>query len=247
MSSYFISDIHLGLGSKEKEKQKEDRLLAFLAAILPTTESLFIVGDLFDFWFEYGTVIPKGYHRTLAAIQAFTDRNKAVHYLAGNHDFWMGDFFESELGVHLHADPFETTVGGKRIYFHHGDGLSQHDLGYRLIKPILRNRWNIRMYRWLHPDLGVRLARGSSRASRDYTANKDFGEEEGMLRHATMKIHQGVDIVIMGHRHIPDIQSIDGGTYVNLGDWITYRTYGQLTDGSITLQTWDGQQEQSNG
>ena len=242
MAAYFISDIHLGLGSKEKEKAKEERLLLFLRSIMPTTDVLFIVGDLFDFWFEYKTVIPKGFHRTLSAIQEFTDAGKPVHYLAGNHDFWMNNFFHEELGVQIHLDPYEITLQGKRIYMHHGDGLADNDLGYRLIKPVLRNKFNIWMYRWLHPDVGVRLAQGSSRTSRDYTSHKDYGEEEGMLREATRKFHEGVDIVIMGHRHKPNVLKLNIGTYVNLGDWIAYNTYARLSDGVIELKTWESKQ-----
>jgi len=247
MPTYFISDVHLGLGSRQQEKAKEDRLLGLLKEIRPRAEQLFIVGDLFDFWFEYATVIPKGFHRTLAALQEFTDGSIPVHYLAGNHDFWMGDFFSTEIGITMHLDPFEATIGGKRVYFHHGDGLADNDLGYRLIKPVLRNKWNIRLYRMLHPDLGVRLARGSSRTSRDFTSTKNYGEEEGMVRFATAKIREGVDIVVMGHRHKPQIQTIGSGTYLNLGDWITYCTYGELYDGNLSLKTWNGQQGISNG
>jgi UDP-2,3-diacylglucosamine hydrolase len=239
MAAYFFSDVHLGLASPEVEKQKENRLLGFLNAILPTSDHLFILGDLFDFWFEYATVIPKGFHRTLAALQSFTDRGVAVHYLAGNHDFWMGDFFQKELGVDLHFDPFEVTVGGKRIYFHHGDGLAKNDTGYKLIKPVLRNKLNIRLYRWLHPDIGVRLARGSSRSSRQYSSNKHYGEEEGMIESARQHIQHGADIVMMGHRHKPRVMILDGGTYVNLGDWITYNTYAELVDGMLQLKVWD--------
>jgi UDP-2,3-diacylglucosamine hydrolase len=240
MASYFISDIHLGLGSREQEKAKEDRLLAFLSAILPTTESLFVVGDLFDFWFEYRTVIPKGFHRTLTKLQEFTDAGIPLYYLAGNHDFWMGEFFERELGIRVHRDEFEVRVQGKRVFLHHGDGLAKRDLGYRLIKPVLRNRFNIWLYRWLHPDLGVRLARGSSRTSRDYTSNKNFGEEEGMLGFAARMIRQGIDVVIMGHRHKPALLALEGGTYVNLGDWIDHNTYGKLEGGIMSLHTWNG-------
>ena len=240
MASYFFSDVHLGLGSSETEKQKEGRLLGFLKNILPTADYVFLVGDLFDFWFEYKTVIPKGFHRTLAALQELTDRGTKVHYLAGNHDFWMGDFFHSELGMELHYDPFEMTIQGKRIFFHHGDGLAKNDTGYKLLKPILRNRLNIRLYRWLHPDLGVKLARGSSRTSREYTSHKHFGEEEGMIEAARGYVRQGADIVIMGHRHKPNIVHIDNGLYVNLGDWITYYTYAELVNGSLQLKTWDG-------
>ncbi|MEK7250049.1 MAG: UDP-2,3-diacylglucosamine diphosphatase [Bacteroidota bacterium] len=238
MATYFISDVHLGLGTKEQEKAKENRLLGFLRGIFSTVETLFIVGDLFDFWFEYKTVIPKGFHRTLAVLQEFTDAGKPIHYLAGNHDFWMNNFFAEELGIHLHLEPFEITIQEKRIYMHHGDGLADNDLGYKLIKPVLRNKFNVWMYRWLHPDLGVRLAKGSSRTSREYTAHKDYGEEEGMIREATKKIHGGCDIVIMGHRHKPNVVKIDNGTYVNLGDWIAYNTYAELSNGVIELKTW---------
>jgi len=240
MTVYFISDVHLGLGSRAEERAKEDLLLRFLDYALPTAAGLCIVGDLFDFWFEYGTVIPKGFHRTLSALQEYTDAGVPVHYLAGNHDFWMGDFFPSELGVRVYAGPVELLLGGKRVYLHHGDGLAHNDLGYRLIKPILRNRWSIRLYRWLHPDLGVPLARGSSHSSRQYTAGKKYGEGEGMAAFAAGKIRDGVDIVVMGHRHTPELVAMEGGTYVNLGDWITHRTYGTLTEGVISLQRWNG-------
>jgi UDP-2,3-diacylglucosamine hydrolase len=244
MATYFISDIHLGLGEPQDEKQKEQRLLSFLKAISPSTERLFILGDLFDFWFEYKTVIPKGFHRTLSALQEFTDHGIPIHYLAGNHDFWMGDFFQTELGIRLHAGPFEISVDGKRVYLHHGDGLSENDLGYKIIKPILRNRFNVWLYRWLHPDIGVKLARGSSRTSRGYTAQKHYGEEKGMIEFATQKIREGVDIVVMGHRHIPTSLPIDRGLYVNLGDWISYNSYGVMVDGNMSLNTWSGSIEQ---
>ena len=240
MAAYFFSDVHLGLDSLEREKEKENRLLGFLRHILPTSDHLVIVGDLFDFWFEYATVIPKGFHRTLASLQEFTDRGIPVHYLAGNHDFWMGEFFHKELGMELHFEPFEITLAGKRIFFHHGDGLAKNDTGYKLIKPVLRNRINIHLYRWLHPDIGVKLARGSSRTSRGYTAKKHYGEEEGMIELARERIGQGVDIVMMGHRHKPSFLSIDRGMYVNLGDWITYNTYAELTTEGLHLNVWDG-------
>lgn len=238
MAVYFISDAHLGLGSREQEKEKENRLLAFLRGIFPRTEMLFILGDLFDFWFEYRTVIPKGFHRTLAMLQEFTDAGKTIHYLAGNHDFWMDNYFSDELGMTVHVEPFDIVLQGKRIFLHHGDGLALNDLGYRLIKPILRNRINVWLYRWLHPDVGVWLARRSSRSSRQYTSNKDYGEQEGMVREAEKKIREGYDIVIMGHRHKPSLIPIGNGVYVNLGDWIDHRTYAELSNGSIELKTW---------
>lgn len=239
MPTYFISDVHLGLGPRDIEKKKENLLLAFLKDILPATDHLFILGDLFDFWFEYGTVIPKGFHRTLAALQDFTDRGIPVDYLAGNHDFWMDDFFPMELGIRVHPDPFEVDVDGKRVYLHHGDGIAEKDVGYRLLKPVLRNRLAFRLYRWLHPDVGVRLARGSSRTSRSYTATKDFGEQEAMAAFAARRIRSGADIVIMGHRHQPLRMELSGGVYINLGDWISHRTFAEMKDGTIALRTWN--------
>lgn len=240
MRVFFLSDVHLGLGDRAAERVKEDRLLSFLQTILPQAGELCILGDLFDFWFEYRTVIPRGYHRTLTALQAFTDRGIPVHYVAGNHDFWMRDFFTTELGVKLYLEPCQLTLDGKRVFLHHGDGLATRDLGYRMIKPVLRNPLAIWLYRWLHPDIGVRLARGSSRTSRNYTSNKDFGEEEGLLEFAANKIAEGNDIVVMGHRHHPQCAQIGAGTYVNLGDWITHHTFAVLEHGTITLQTWNG-------
>jgi UDP-2,3-diacylglucosamine hydrolase len=240
LSAYFFSDVHLGLGPKDEERKKEDRLLSFLQSIMADTSHLFIVGDLFDFWFEYKTVIPKGFHRTLAMLDEFRGRNIEIHYLIGNHDCWMGDFFSTEMGIHIHHDPFEIKIQRKRVFLHHGDGLAQNDLGYRIVRPILRNRLNVWMYRWLHPDIGVRIAKGTSRSSRAYTTTKHYGEESGMLKFAKEKIREGCDIVVMGHRHQPNVQTFNGGSYVNLGDWITHNTFGHLKDGVMTLNTWKG-------
>jgi UDP-2,3-diacylglucosamine hydrolase len=235
----FISDVHLGLGSGPEEKRKEDFLIGFLRSAMETTRQLYILGDLFDFWFEYRTVIPKGFHRTLAALQEYTDGGIPVSYLAGNHDFWMKDFFSTELGITMYRDPVEIEIDGKRVFLHHGDGLAERDLGYRIIKPVLRNRVNVWLYRWLHPDLGVPLAKGSSKASRKHTSGKNFGESDGMLRFARKKIDQGIDIVVMGHRHEPAFVTLGKGIYVNLGDWIASHTYAQIVDGQITLQSWN--------
>jgi UDP-2,3-diacylglucosamine hydrolase len=245
-ATYFISDVHLGLRSREEERAKEDRLLDFLRSVAGDAERLVIVGDLFDFWFEYRTVIPKGFHRTLAALHNLTGGGVPIDFLVGNHDCWLGDFFEAELGMTVHFKPFETLVQGKRVYVHHGDGLAENDLGYRMIKPVLRNRFNIWLYRWLHPDIGVRLARGSSRTSRQYTTNKHYGEGEGMARHAATLIDGGADIVVMGHRHVPELRPIGKGVYVNLGDWVTHNTFGVMRGGTITLETWNGQPEKRN-
>jgi UDP-2,3-diacylglucosamine hydrolase len=240
MATYFISDAHLGLGPRDVERKKEDRLLAFLRTSKADAEGLFILGDLFDLWFEYRTVIPRGYHRTLCALQEWTAAGIPVHYLAGNHDCWMLDFFPEELGVRTYTGPFDTTVDGRKVHLHHGDGLATHDLGYRLIRPLLRSRISTGLYRLLHPDIAIRIARGSSRSSREYTSTKDFGEDEGMVAYAEEAVARGVDIVVMGHRHRPLLKKLGAGLYVNLGDWITYNSYGRLQNGEMALLTWNG-------
>jgi len=236
--AYFISDVHLGLESAELERAKENRLLAFLDFVLKDASSLFIVGDLFDAWIEYRTVIPKGYHRTLAKLDELVSRGIDVHYLAGNHDFWMREFFHDALGMKTHRDAFSIMVNNKKIYLHHGDGLAHNDAGYRFVKKILRNRFSIWMFSWLHPDLGIPLAQSSSRTSRNYTQVKDYGAVDGMAEFAERKIAEGYDVVIMGHRHQPVFTRIGSGVYINLGDWITSNTYAVLENGEILLQEW---------
>lgn len=235
---FFISDAHLGLENREREKEKEQTLVAFFDHVQHHGSQLFIVGDLFDAWFEYRTVIPKGFHRTLTALENLTNEGIDVHYLAGNHDYWMGNYFREYLGIHVYYEPFTKTIDGKTFYFHHGDGLAANDLGYRILKKILRNPFNIWLYSLLHPDIGITIAKMSSRKSRDYTSTKHYGEEDGLKAFAARKIDEGVDYVIMGHQHKPLLTPIGKGTYVNLGDWITHCTYAEFTKHSLKLKTW---------
>ena len=236
--TYFISDAHLGLGSREEEREKENRLIAFFDHIKNDAREVFIAGDLFDAWFEYRTVIPKGFHRLFAKLDELTEKNISVHYLAGNHDYWMRDFFRDELGMITHYDPITAIIDGKKILIHHGDGLATNDAGYRILKKVLRNKFNIWLYTWLHPDLGLAIARSSPKKSRLYTSTKDYGEEDGMMKFAREKINEGYDIVIMGHRHAPVCKEIGSGMYINLGDWIHHNTYACLENGRMTLNSW---------
>ncbi len=236
---YFISDAHLGLGSKSEEREKELRLVEFLENIRRDASQLFIVGDLFDAWFEYRTVIPKGFHRLFTKLEDLTRQGVTIHYLAGNHDYWIRDFFRDTLGMNTHHTAFDITVDGKKIFIHHGDGLSGNDTGYKILKKILRGKWNIWLYSWLHPDIGIALARSTSRRSRHYTSTKDYGEKDSMLVFARSKIAEGYDVVVMGHRHQPTRKEVGNGIYINLGDWITHNTYAEFHGGQITLKYWN--------
>ncbi|MCI0708234.1 MAG: UDP-2,3-diacylglucosamine diphosphatase [Ignavibacteriae bacterium] len=237
--TYFFSDAHLGLGSQEEEQNKEQILIQFLSAVERDGERLFIVGDLFDYWFEYKTVVPKGFFRLLTKLADLTAKGIEVTYLAGNHDYWLKSYFPEELGVRVYLEPIERTINGKRFYIHHGDGLMKNDTGYRILKRILRSKVNIFLYSLLHPDLASRLARGSSRASRNHVSKRTF-EEKDMVDFAEYKIREGYNFVVMGHNHVPLQRNFDGGLYVNLGDWISEQTYAVFDGKKLQLKKWKG-------
>jgi UDP-2,3-diacylglucosamine hydrolase len=238
-SAYFISDVHLGLEPPGREKEKQRRLIGFLDHASRDASHLFILGDLFDAWIEYRTVVPKGFHRVLAKLHDLAEGGVETHFLVGNHDFWVRDHLSADLGIKTHAEAFGIELDGKKIFLHHGDGLDPRDRGYLFLRKLLRNRLAIWLYGWVHPDIGVALARSSSRTSRGYTTTKDFGEGDGMRAAAARLIGDGYDMVIMGHRHVPCQEKVGTGTYVNLGDWITHNTYARLSGGTLSLLTWE--------
>jgi len=236
---FFFSDVHLGLHDSVREKEKLRRVLSFLSHVEEHGERLFIVGDLFDYWFEYSSVIPRGYHHILSRLGMMVERGMQIDYIAGNHDFWLRDFFPAELGIPVYKDPLSITLEGKKFLLHHGDGLATNDTGYRIMKRIFRNRFNIMLYSWVHPDWTTPLARGTSRTSRTYTSTKDYGETDGMLKFAAERIRAGYDVVVMGHRHQPCVTPIGAGTYVNLGDWVTHSSYAEFDGDTITVKDWN--------
>ena len=222
----FISDIHLGLQDKETEEKKEKLLVKFLRFAESNCDELFIVGDLFDYWFEYRRVYQKGYYRTLAALKDLTERGIKLHYFIGNHDFLHRDFFSKEIGALMYHDPIEVTLNNKNFYIGHGDGMVENDNGYRLLKMILRNKFTQWLYSLIHPDLGIALASGTSKTSRGYTAKKDYGEVDGLFEAARIKIDDGFDFVLFGHLHKRVFQEYNNGKYINLGSWLDEPCYG---------------------
>jgi len=238
--TYFFSDAHLGLGTKGDDRAKEERIIAFLRQIGIDAEHVFILGDLFDYWFEYRTVVPKGYARLFAALAELNERGIGVTYLAGNHDFWMKDYLTEEFGIEIFPDPIERIIGGKRFYLHHGDGLVKDDKGYRFLKRILRNKFNIWLFSWVHPDITAGIARWSSRTSRNYTSGRKY-EATDMIDFAARQITAGYDYVIMGHNHQSHRKKIGKGMYINLGDWITENTYAVFDGKRLDLKRWNGQ------
>jgi UDP-2,3-diacylglucosamine hydrolase len=217
---YFLSDVHLGFYERQKDKPREDLLLSWLRKISDNCEHLIILGDLFDFWFEYKTVIPKYFYRTLAELKNLRDRNIFIEFLIGNHDFSHIDFFEKELDIRVFPDDIEREFCGKRFYISHGDGKTKFDGPYLFLKSILRNKTAQKLYSMFHPDCGIGLASHSSQKSRNYTDNKNYGEIEGMEEFAQKKLNEGFDYVIMGHRHKIIMKQLGIGWYVNPGTWL---------------------------
>lgn len=236
---YFISDIHLGLESRQRETEKEKKLVDLLYWMHDSAKTLYIVGDLFDYWFEYRRVLQKGFFRTFTALQDLTKSGTEVHFIIGNHDFMHRDFFSVELGIHVHEKPLSETIDGKRFFIAHGDGLVANDLGYKILKKILRNHFFQFLYSLIHPDFGVWLASGSSKSSRKYTDRKDYGEQDSMFLAARKYIEKSYDYVIFGHSHKKCLASYKDGFYINLGSWLEQPCYGVFHNNTFKVLDWN--------
>jgi len=244
---YFFSDVHLGLGTRDDSRRREDAVVRFLdKARNDGIERLFIVGDLFDYWFDYRTVIPRDFVRTLGAIAALVDSGIPVDYVIGNHDFGHRDFFASELGVTVHSGDLDVTLAGRRCCISHGDGKAFNDTAYAILKKVLRSPVSGFIFRLLHPDVGIGVAAYASRRSRSHTTSKHYGgerpgEADGLSAFAEKKIREeGFELVVMGHSHRLRRVDLEGGTYVNLGSWLgPEKRFLALDSTSIEVRTFD--------
>ncbi|MGE5683413.1 MAG: UDP-2,3-diacylglucosamine diphosphatase [Bacillota bacterium] len=238
-SCLFISDIHLGLQSREIERRKERSLVKFLEFAQNEGKELYILGDLFDYWFEYKRVYQKGFHRTLTALEDLVESGTKVHYIIGNHDFLHRDFFGTEIGLKLYELPIDTIIEGKRFFLGHGDGMVKNDMGYKILKMVLRNKKIQSLYSMIHPDLGVALASRTSKKSRDFTTKKNYGEIDGLFEAARKKIDEGFDYVILGHSHKRAFEQYKNGSYINLGSWLSRPCYGIFRNNQFNLVDWE--------
>jgi UDP-2,3-diacylglucosamine hydrolase len=238
---YFISDFHLGAPNAASSRKREHDIVSFLTAIQPDTAELFVLGDLFDFWFEYRTVVPKGYVRVLAALARFTDEGIPVHFFVGNHDMWMNDYFEKELGIQVYYEPTRFERDGKNWLIGHGDGLGPGDSGYKFLKKIFRNPVCRFLFSITPPVIGIGLADFFSRKSRAKTGHTDqvfLGEEkEWLIQFCKQELQkEHTDFFVFGHRHLPlDIPLSHNSKYVNTGDWITHGSYAVYDNHELTL------------
>lgn len=235
--TYFISDAHLGIRIRGHD-DRQARLFSFLDSIAPDAEALYIVGDLFDFWIEYKHAIRPEYFPVAAKLYGLVAAGTRVHYLAGNHDFALGPFLSDIMGILIHHDHLETEIQGKKVHLFHGDGLLKADVGYRILRRILRNRVNQRLYRLLHPGIGVPLALFFSGSSRSLLADWLTPEKLEEYRQHAKRYLQTNDIVIFGHTHKPEIRRYDGKVYVNIGEWMRRYTYARMEKGEIKLFEW---------
>lgn len=225
---YFISDVHLGLLKREEDRKREDLLLEVLDKISEDAEEILLLGDIFDYWFEYKEVIPAYFYRTLNKISELNEKGVKFTYLMGNHDFGHKDFFLNEFKMQIDRHDVIREINGKKFYLSHGDGKSKNDVGYLILKKILRSPISNFLFRLIHPDLGIKLAKGSSSKSRHYTDMKDYGESDGMREFALNKLEEGFDYVVMGHRHKAEKTKHSNGYYINLGEWLKNPTFGRF-------------------
>jgi UDP-2,3-diacylglucosamine hydrolase len=239
---YFLSDFHLGAPDHAASLIRERRIVNFLERIRQDAAIIFIVGDLFDFWYEYRTVVPKGYIRILGKMAEITDSGIPIHFFTGNHDMWMSGYFEEELNVQVYHEPQTFEIDGKKLLIAHGDGLGPGDHGYKFLKKIFRNRLCRALFGILPPAVGVGIAGWLSRRSRAVTGAEDaifLGEDKEWLITYCREIlrTQHFDFLIFGHRHLPIdfLLNPAGSRYINLGDWIRYYTYAVMEGEQLSL------------
>lgn len=239
---YFLSDFHLGAPDHATSLVREKKIVKFLDEIKTDASHIFILGDLFDFWYEYKKVVPKGFVRILGKLAEISDGGVIINFFVGNHDMWMNGYFEEELGIQVFSEPAAFEFNNKKFFIGHGDGLGPGDHRYKFIKKVFRNKFSQWLFGILHPGAGIGLANYMSRKSRAATGMTDehfLGEEkEWLIIFAKQMLEkQHFDYFIFGHRHLPlDFKLKDNSRYINLGDWIKYNSFAVFDGDNIELK-----------
>lgn len=238
---YFASDNHLGAPNLEESLVREKKFVSWLDTIKKDAEAIFLVGDIFDFWFEYSEVVPKGFTRTLGKLAEISDAGIPIHYFAGNHDMWLVDYFQKELNLTVHNKPKIFTINDKKFFVGHGDGLGPGDKSFKIMKKIFKNPFFNWCFRCVHPDLGIKLGKYLSNKNRLKSSLEDLkfngNENEWLTKYCKEKLkNEHYDYFIFGHRHIPlEIELTPNSTYINLGDWITHFSYAVFDGHQVLL------------
>ncbi|MGC1516244.1 MAG: UDP-2,3-diacylglucosamine diphosphatase [Maribacter sp.] len=241
---YFASDNHLGAPTMAESRPRELKFVHWLDSIKNDAGALFLMGDLFDFWFEYKTVVPKGFTRTLGKLAELTDAGIPIYFFVGNHDLWMDGYFEEELNIPVFHEPQQFTINDTTFFIGHGDGLGPEDKGFKRMKKVFTNPVAKWFFRWLHPDIGVRLGHYFSVKNKLISGDEDatfLGEDrEWLVQYAKRKLETThYDHFIFGHRHLPLEINLDGKSrYTNLGDWIHHYTFATFNGEQLVLETF---------
>ncbi len=241
---YFASDFHLGAPDYTTSLEREKRIVMWLEEIKNDAEEVYLVGDLFDFWFEYKTVVPRGYVRILGKIAELTDSGIPVHLFTGNHDMWIFDYLPKEINIILHREPIERVFNGKKFLIGHGDGLGPGDTGYKFLKKVFANKLCQWLFARIHPNLGMSIANYWSHRSRIFNETheeKFLGDDKEWLviycKEVLQKKHY--DYFIFGHRHLPlDIELSDSSRYINLGEWFKSDSFAVFDGAKLSLERY---------
>ncbi len=241
---YFASDFHLGVPSYPASLARERKIIAWLECIRHDAHAIYLMGDLFDFWFEYKHTIPKGFTRFLGKLAELRDTGTPIYFFTGNHDMWMFDYFPQELGIPILRDPQELIVNGQRFLIGHGDGLGPGDNTYKVLKQFFDSRFCQWLFQWIHPNIGMGIANYWSRKSRISNNRKEEkfqGEENEFLLSYCRQMEKTThfDNYVFGHRHLPlDLKVGEGSRYVNLGEWVHFSTYAVFDGHRLELKTF---------
>ncbi len=247
--TYFASDFHLGVAAKLSSKERELQIVRWLTSIQEDAEAIYLVGDVFDFWFEYKTVVPKGFVRLLGKLAELRDAGIPIYFFTGNHDMWMFRYFEDEFGIPIYREPIIRTIGGKTFFIGHGDGLGPDDYKYKLLKKVFSNRLCQFLFAQVHPNIGIGLASFLSVKNRELEPVEEtfLGEDnEWLLQYANRKVErldQHIDYFLFGHRHLPIdfLLKNQKSRYINIGEWLHGCSYGVFDGEEMRIEFFENE------
>ena len=240
---YFASDFHLGVPDHTTSLEREKKIVKWLDEIKKDAQEIYLIGDVFDFWFEYKTAVPKGFVRLLGKMAEISDSGIPIILFTGNHDMWMFDYLPKEIGAIVHRKPIVREYNGKKFYIGHGDGLGPGDYGYKTIKKIFASPLCQWLFARLHPNFGMGIGQYWSKKSRISNGSSDekfLGEDkERLLLYSKEQLKkEHFDYFIFGHRHLPlDIKLNERSRYINLGEWVNYYTYAVFDGAELVLKS----------
>ena len=241
--TYFASDFHLGVDAVESSFDREKRICQWLDTVSQDADTIYLLGDLFDYWFEYNQAVPRGFVRFLGKLAEIRDKGIPIYAFTGNHDMWMFGYFEEELNIPVYRNPIIRDINNKKFFIGHGDGLGPGDHGYKFIKKVFSSGFSQWLFARIHPNTGMRIMKYFSGKSRDMTSVPEFlGEEkEWLIQYCKEQLQKmDIDYFVFGHRHLPIDFLLPNNTsrYINLGDWLVHYTYGVYDGEEFQLKSF---------